>query len=744
MNKNTLLIFAFFISKSAISQTFTNVSQDNSKVEINFSICKLPETLPTISINNESFIDFSQLFKVLLLEEGKPSLPSFGTTIELPAKGNPNFQIVEDEVQVFSNVLVAPSKGNLKRNVIPSDVSFSFGDIYQDNAFFPLNTTQLQQPFIWRSMRGSVLNVSPFQYNPVTKTLRVVKKMHIIVSYNESISGENELTNDFKDNVFSNTQRQTVLNPISTEKYSSIDEEGEMLIITTAALSPKVTPLVNWKNQKGIKTTIVTTTDIGGATTSLIKNYLTTYFQQHPNLIYVLVVGDHANIPAYSYGNSGGEELWSDSYYGQNLNGGSDYYPEAFVGRLSGTATQIEIQIKRILEYEKNPSAGTWMENAIGLGSNEGTGIGDDGQADWQHLRAIRTTLLANGYSTVNEFYDGSQGGEDASGNPSASIISPVVSAGVGLFNYTGHGDLNTCVTGNFNSNNVSAATNTGKYPFVVSVACNNGTFTTATCISEAWLNAGTVTQPKGAIAAAGSSILMSWAPPMETQDEMSVLIGESNASIRKETIGGLFYNSQSSMLENYPSPGIEVMQTWVLFGDPSTLFRYQETLPITVSHVSNVPQSTTSLTVNCTVEGALIAISQNNVLLGSSEVVGGNATITFPTLTTDLPLLVTATKQNHGVYQANVQVGNGPLSINEEVISYTIYPNPAANSFQIESNLITNGEVKVFNLAGELVKKTSWKTGEEISVNELLSGAYIIEIQSSNGIVRKSLNIIH
>ena len=42
-------------------------------------------------------------------------------------------------------------------------------------------------------------------------------------------------------------------------------------------------------------------------------------------------------------------------------------------------------------------------------------------------------------------FYDGTHGGEDANGNPNSSIISTAVNNGISLFNYTGHGDINSC-----------------------------------------------------------------------------------------------------------------------------------------------------------------------------------------------------------------------------------------------------------------------------------------------------------
>ena len=45
------------------------------------------------------------------------------------------------------------------------------------------------------------------------------------------------------------------------------------------------------------------------------------------------------------------------------------------------------------------------MEKAIGLASDEGAGIGDDGETDWQHARNNRTKLMNYGYTEVFEFY---------------------------------------------------------------------------------------------------------------------------------------------------------------------------------------------------------------------------------------------------------------------------------------------------------------------------------------------------
>ncbi len=692
-------------------------------------------------IDGQMMIDFSKSFKVLSQEKGAPALPLFHTTIQLPEKGNPQIEITFDEVTVYENVFVAPSKGVIKRNVEPSSVAYSFGSAYNANAFYPADVATLKTPFIWRSMRGAVVEVSPYQYNPVTKQLIVYKNIHVNVKKNTEISGLNEL-NGQSDPIMQSAQQKFVLNPKS-EKYAPMEESGTMLVIAAPTLMEEITPLVNWKNQKGIRSELVSTTTAGTTDTD-IHAYIQNYYSAHPELTYVLLVGDHDDIPAHTYGMSGGENLFSDSYYGQ-LSGG-DYYPELFIGRFSGTEANVTTMVNRTLEYEKNPMAGDWMEKAIGLGSDEGDGIGDDGEPDWQHLRNIRTVLMGYGYTEVSEFYDGSHGGSDASGSPSSGTILPVVSSGIGLFNYTGHGDVNLCVTGNFQSTHVNQATNNGKYPFVISVACNNGTFTSGTCISEAWTRATKNGTPSGAIAAAGSSILMAWAQPMQTQDEMAAIITETYPSNHKTTLGGLFYNSQMSMLEEYPSgSGEEVMQTWVLFGDPSAQFRNKQTLPITVVHTGHVLLNTTSITVTCNVDGALVAISQNNVLLGWAISSGGQAVITIPTLTTNDYLIVTATKQNYATYQHAVQVDNGPLGLIDLDMEFTIYPNPANNELQLVVSNGTAESIRIISLDGKVVFAKLLNGNQEVvNTSSLQSGSYIVEIISGTQSVRKNIQILH
>lgn len=740
--KTTLLVIGYlFLSAGASAQQFSLVSPNQEHLVIQHETINLSES--QTSINGEMHRDFSKTHKITLKEAGVPELPVFSESVIVPDRGDVSISVTHEGYTEYSNVLVSPSKGNLKRNVNPAHVNYTFGNVYAADAFFPSQLAIMDEPYNLRNTRGVAVHVFPFRYNPVTKVLRVYHNLEVHVETDVSVSGLNEITWEKpQKDPFQDIYYNHYLNASSTfGKYTPLEEEGQMLIVAEDALVDEIQPLATWKTQKGIKTTIVGTST-AGTTDVAIKSYVENFYNANSDLVYLLLVGDHSDVPSHSYGPSGwGEQLWSDTYFAQLSGGNNDYYPELFVGRFSGDASDIETMVERTLEYEKNPADGNWMTRAIGLASNEGAGYGDDGEADWQHARNNRTKLMNFGYTTVHEFYDGSQGGDDASGNPNPSIVSQAVNEGIGLFNYTGHGDENTCITGNYGSSHINSATNNGKYPFVVSVACNNGTFTSGTCISEVWTRATNAGAPSGSIAACGSSILMAWAEPMQTQDEMTDIIVESYANNKKTTLGGIFYNAQMSTLEEYSSSAtaVEVMQTWVMFGDPSTVYRNKVTMDMTVTHVGNVALGTTDVDVTCNTDGTTIAIVQDGVIIGKGIVSGGVVNITFPALTSNLPLTVTGTKQNYRPYIGSIQVADGPTGLNDLLSeAIVMYPNPSDDFVTIGwDNSVAPERISIQSVSGQEVYSASQFHGVTYTVNtdQIASGVYLVSVYANGAV---------
>lgn len=734
--KNSLLIVGVLASGLTFGQDISMINSSENQITLNHEL--VPVTLQTTIVNGNQAINFGESHKITSLELGSPELPFFTESIHLPNRGKVVLTVEHDGFEEIENVEVTPSKGNLKRNVNPSDVAFTYGEAYQTDAFFPGNLIEHSAPYIFRTERGVTVQFNPYQYNPVTKTLRVYQNLRAVVSIDDKQEGWNEIAVDQKATKKFNEYYSHHFINYSQPKYTPVEEEGHMLIITDASYQETFTPFVDWKREKGISTTVVTT-DVTGTTDTEIKSYIADFYADHPELTFVLLGGDHDKVKSHTYGMSGGEQLWSDSYYGQLAGGTNDYYPEVFVGRFSGTASQIQLMINRTLDYEKTPAAGDWMTKAIGIASSEGNGYGNDGEADWVHARNNRQKFLDYGYTEVYEFYQGSQGGDDAPGEPLNSDIQSAVNSGVGLFNYTGHGAQNVCVTGNFSSSDINGATNEGKYPFVISVACNNGTFTSGTCISEIWqrakMNSG---EPTGAIAACGSSILMAWAPPMETQDEMTNIITEQYANNKKETLGGLFYNSQIGMMEDYNNnaSSIEVMQTWIFFGDPSTVYRNKVSQSMNVSHVGNITQSETVIYVSCDVEGATVVLTQWGIEINRGIVQNGVAAIYFDPFQNTNHLVVTATKQNYIPYQGLVTINGQEASIDEQLLkNVDIYPNPTSDVLNVRLNGADITSISIVDLSGKVVSEVNnISQSNQIDVQSLNSGMYMVRMISSEG----------
>ncbi len=487
----------------------------------------------------------------LLLNEGAPELPHVTRSLALPTAGA--MQVVIDEsasaYYELTDVAIAPSKGNLLRTVNPADVPYTFGPVYQSGTFYPGTLAQLGEPYILRDIRGVVLDLLPFQYNPATRTLRVYTSLTAVVTPVDGAAAEPlPPTRRPLARAFDELYRAHFINYVSPARYAPLDENGSLLIICHDAWIPNVQPLAAHKNAIGIPTTVVGVSTIGNNATA-IKSYIQNAYNTG-DLAFVLLVGDAAQIATPSA--AGGA---SDPSYA--LLAGSDNYPDIMVGRFSAeTAAQVDTQVLRTINYEQGAHTQTdWFKRGTGIASNQGPG--DDGEYDNVHIGNIRTQLLANGYTLVDAIYDPSG---------TAAQVTAALNNGRGIINYCGHGSDTSWSSTGFSNSHIAALANDNMLPFIFSVACVNGNFPNQTCFAEAWLRATRNGQPTGAIAAYMSSINQSWNPPMEAQDAFNTLLVNGTYV----HYGTLCYAGSCSMIDAYGSGGADMYKTWHVFGDPT------------------------------------------------------------------------------------------------------------------------------------------------------------------------------
>jgi len=195
------------------------------------------------------------------------------------------------------------------------------------------------------------------------------------------------------------------------------------------------------------------------------------------------------------------------------------------------------------------------------------------------------------------------------------------INEGRSIINYTGHGSNSSWGNGcPMNNTNVDGLNNTGKWPFIWSVACVNGEFHLGTCFAETWLRAtDSEGNPTGAIATLMSTVNQGWNPPMEGQDEMNAIFVESYSENIKRTFGGISFNGMNQMNDSYGSAGYDETFYWTLFGDPSVVLRSDIPENIEVIHDEVLLIGSSEMNVNVSQSGALVAVSEDGLLLGSA-----------------------------------------------------------------------------------------------------------------------------
>jgi len=703
MKRTLITVFLACLTFSAFAQEWTSIN-GNVPSTIKTELISSTESMIQVHVQvpgyyattvatprGEAYV-ISMPKAVSTAHAGEPDMPMTGIPVMIGDKSRMNVRVIDAQYIDYEGIEVAPSKGDFPRTIDPATVPYTYGDCYSQDAFFPANNVGLYEPYIIRDFRGQNMAVYPFAYNPVTKTLRVYYDMTLEM-YKVDDNGINTMETrrsnvvkmdpDFK----SVYQRHFINYQAAMNRYTPVDEEGDLLIICYDNFISSMTDFVNWKKTRGVNTTIVGTST-AGSSYSAIKSYIQSQYNANNNLTHVLLVGDVAQIPGYTYTGASGYEGKGDNPYGQIV--GSDIYNDVFIGRFSASsAAQVTTQVNRIITYERDlTTSSSWCQNGLGVSKNEG-GAGHNGEDDYEHIENIRTDLLNFGYSTVYQDYYG------ASNYPSTSTttISNHINSGVGIINYCNHGSQTAWQSHNYTNTHVNALTNDNKLPFVFSVACYNGQYDySSDCFGEAWLHATNGSNPTGAISGTFSYISQPWIPPMWAQDEFVDILVESYNNNIKHTAAGAAVNGMMGIFDHYSTSeasAVGTYQAWILFGDPSLMLRTKTPQAMTVTHNGSIQPAVTNYTVNVTNgNGALATITNaNHEILGKATVSNNTATINITgTLTPGEELTLCVFGYNKVTYLGTIQViaSEGPYVV---VNSYT--PTTANVGVQTDLSLV-------------------------------------------------------
>ena len=572
-----------------------------------------------------------------MLTKGAPSLPMYPISMIIGDRAEMEVSIVKSNYTDFENIEVAPSKGNFSRQINPDDVEYVYGEMYQQDAFYPAAQASLEAPYILRDFRGQNVKVYPYAYNPVTKTLRVYTELRIAVKKvsdngvnQKAVRASKNITLDIESKAA--YERRFINFESTSAKYDFLVDEGEMLVVCVDQYMEALQELVDWKNISGRPTTMVGVSETG--TTQALKTYIQNYYAEHPNLRYLLLVGENNNLPGMT-GVSMTYGAKSDNFFG--MLEGDDYYEEVFVGRLSVNSVEdAQHQVSKIIRYERDlDESATWITRAVGIAANEGQG--HYGEPDYVHMNYIRDTLLHYTYTEMSQHYN-------YVNNPTAANMKADFNLGAGIANYCNHGSPDGWAVGDFSNVHVHQLTNDNMLPFIWSVACNNGEFSYDECFAEAWMRAKNPAtgEPTGAIGGMFSWIQQPWQPPMYGQDEMVAILAEWRPGY-KHTLAGASLNGNMFVLDKCPEDYGDTHNTWILFGDPSMMVRTAAPKSMGVNVPTTLVIGMTELKVQADADFAIATLSKDNQIIASKHVENGEAVLEFEPLANvgDLQLVV-------------------------------------------------------------------------------------------------------
>jgi hypothetical protein len=497
-------------------------------------------------------------------EPGMPEIPSREELVRVPAGAkirlvidNVSWQDVEGEVLLppvqppYPDV--RPLGGDKKDPPIPFTKNTA---VYSQNGFQNSDPVILGDRIRIRGREYIKIIYRPVDFNPVEKKVRVAHDVqwHLDVSAPNDVERRrfDRFNTAPTDAIDIRTQEQIDAEIPSTDHSDSTSgpapdlvasqNDADYLIITPDEFADEVAPLAAWKHKKGYKTYVATLTETGSSDDA-IKTYIQNAYDNGTPTTYVLLIGDHEDLPAYEiighpYHTGGSDPVTGHVWhvdFPYSLVDGGDVYPDLYVARLPGeTSAQVTHMVDAALAYDRTPDAGSWYDDVLVAGqfqdSDDSNMVADrmfmedlhqiadflgpdydfygswNGRSEVNKGFTVHTALQWDTSTTSNLQYGG--WAYDARltpptpvpdvwkdmGSGNATQISSAINSGVSMVFHRDHGYSGESSGGegwadpNYQASHVNGLVNANKVPFVFSLNCATGWFDGCDKFAESWM----------------------------------------------------------------------------------------------------------------------------------------------------------------------------------------------------------------------------------------------------------------
>ena len=409
-------------------------------------------------------------------------------------------------------------------------------DIAPYEGWFPREVVETGEVRVYRGRSVAEVGVYPVRYDWKNGVVRACSKIVYRVTFGEGglrSAPEGRIAPD--DSFLDNTTLNGNVGAAGYEMFRSAGDTGsagkDYLILSTPEFEEAVRRLADWKRTLGFG---VHTRLRGDWTPERTKSAVKEVYRSAPSLYYLLIVGDHDDVPAEDMartivnnkGYAFDYRYVTDYYYGC-VDGEGDVLADLYRGRLPvSTAMEAVTVVDKIIRYERNPVRDAafydmglhcaYFEDCFPDGT-DGPGDGIEDKRFTLTSEEVRNYMLSKG-KTVNRVYFAYDynysetdnyppptfwnKGEFAWGDSipvelqrpyfawdgdSADIVR-YIDEGAFYVLYRGHGTDSTWVQPHFTGDNILSLANGDRLPVVFSINCETGSFQEDDCFAEVFL----------------------------------------------------------------------------------------------------------------------------------------------------------------------------------------------------------------------------------------------------------------
>ncbi len=671
-------------------------------------------------------------------ETGQPELPVYSQLTEVPEgmevrvslSGISSRRIrFSDQGAVGAEIFPAqPAK--TKNEAQDEKVAFKDRKVYGTRGIIGHDTVVITYEGIYRGRKLANIAVHPAFYDPKGGYVDLITSMVMDIKYEPSLTkGEDE-------------------GSVKSEKggYASdayvpgyTDKPVQMIIVTDSIFRKHLTPLVWWKMLKGLPVTVIYKRS-GPADTvyqdlkkRITEVYANSLVAGNP-VQYLLIAGDPSIIPT-----ARGTSNVSDLYYGE-FDGDGDYFPELFIGRLPvSDTTQLKGMVKKIIDYETwnyDTTNDFWSGALATAGNAPGFELYMNGQVQYIYNNYLATDTSLN---AVRWLYPQAQEKDDS--------LKLLINKGLGILNYTGHGEAAGFSDPQLRALLVSELTNQNEYPLVIANACRTAQISVFPCLGTSMVNA----VGKGAIGYIGCTNDSYWVDDFfwavgPGTPALDVTYGATGRGAFDRlfhthdeppgewyhTMGQINFSGNLSVSASTSPRKKYYWETYILLGDPSLspVIGRPEQFDVEIPHT--IPQELKSLSF-FTEPFSYAALSDFDTLWDASYVSpSGNISLAIPAGVKDSCLLV-ITGQNKLPFMKTVYFGavSGPFLTIENVILDDSEGNgngipDYGETINLKLTIKNIGQSPTLKLEGEISATSGMITVESgtASIGPLLPGA--------------------